>query len=140
MGFIKELKKEHGQIVVLLDKIGSGKLKEDELALKMTQWEEILLQHVTKEESKIHPALAEAGEANKKLGKLIQRSSNEMADVTISVVLFFKKYSGQAIQGAKMKKKFAADFKNLRKALMERVEVEENLLFTEYEKLFPDNS
>ncbi len=140
MGFIAELKDEHKKIVKLLDTIGSGKLKEDELSEKMDLWEDILLQHVTKEDAKIHPVLAKAAENDKKLDKLIKRSSKEMADVTIGVVLFFQKYSKQPIKGSKMKKKFTSDFKSLRKALLERVKVEEEDLFSEYEKLFPESS
>ena len=135
MGFIADLKEEHQQIVVLLDEIGSGRFVGEQLADKMAEWEEVLVKHVTKEDTQLHPVLVKAGESDEKLAELVNSSTTEMADVTICVVLFFQKFSGKAIQGPEMKKEFADDFKNLRDALLERVKVEENNLFAEYEKL-----
>ncbi|MBF0444217.1 MAG: hemerythrin domain-containing protein [Magnetococcales bacterium] len=135
MEFIKKLKEEHKIVIKLLDKIGSTKPGSNEFLEKMSQCEEVLIQHVAKEDCEIHPALEKAGEKNKKLGKLIKQTSDEMAEVTLCVVLFFQKYTGNTIQGSKKKDRFTADFKNLRKVLLERVKVEENYLFSEFEKI-----
>jgi hemerythrin superfamily protein len=135
MEFIKKLKEEHKIVIKLLDKIGSAKPGGDNFLEKISQCEEILIQHVVKEDNQIHPALEKAGEKNKKLSKLVKRSSDEMAEVTLCAVLFFQKYSGNTIQGSKKKDRFSADFKNFRKVLLERIKVEENYLFSEYEKI-----
>ncbi|MBF0194707.1 MAG: hemerythrin domain-containing protein [Magnetococcales bacterium] len=140
MEFIEKLKEEHGVVVELLDKIGATKPGDENFRQNMTQCEEILIQHVIKEDSKIHPALEKAAEKNKKLSKRLKRTSDEMAEVTLCAVLFFQKYSKDTALKSKKKNRFTTDFKNLRKVLIERVKVEENYLFSEYEKIAKKNA
>lgn len=129
---IHTLKKQHGEILALFTDIKVGTINTEDGQKKLAKSKELLLAHLKLEDEKLYPALIEAAKQDNQLKSLVQGYITEMNEISVVALDFFKKYSGQKMQGME----FAKDYGKFIAALQQRIRREESVLYTEYDKRF----
>jgi len=125
-----QLRREHGQIVQVLEKIktaGVGSPVGQRLLLSAKQG---LLAHLAKEDEKLYPALNRAAQDDPSLRNTLEIFAKDMDTVSQAALDFFGKYEGG---GSGLE--FARDFGQLFAALGARIGREENILYKRYDAL-----
>jgi hypothetical protein len=127
---IEGFKKEHSEIIEELKKVKElGVLTEDGQAKLMPEIVD-LLKHLWSEDQWFYPVLLKASKHNKKLEEILSVFTNGLGDLHDEIQYFITIYS----KGVK-DNNFQRDYERLFDALSKRIEYEENILFSEYEKI-----
>ncbi len=127
---IEEFKKEHSEILAILNEVEGLDLLSKEGQAKLMSVKTILLEHLKKEDVKFYPVLCKVGEHNKNLKKILDLFTMDMKNVSKVALEFFDKYPG-SISG----KELQEEFKSLFVTLRNRIRNEENILYEEYEDI-----
>ena len=126
---IEELKKEHAEIVTMLNEVKELGIRSKEGQAKLMSAKVSLLAHIEKEEERFYPVLRKEAEINKQLESILDLLAVGMMDVSRVALEFFDKYS-RGVSG----KEFPKELENLFVALDKRIRDEEDILFPVYEK------
>ncbi len=127
---IEEFEEEHRQIIDRLlesKRLGVHSMEGRNTLCRM---QELLLTHLEKEDKNLYPALREHRERNPELRKMLDLFEEELTGITAFCSEFFEKYvtGGGGID-------FFRDCDKLYKALENRIQKEEDLLFPYYRAL-----
>ncbi len=125
---IEELKKDHSEIVAILNEVKELGILSKEGQAKLLSVKESLLAHLRKEDEQLYPVLKKGAEHNKDLKNTLDLFAIDMENVSRVVQEFFDKYS-RGVSGKELQK----EFENLCEALDKRVRNEEDILYDEYE-------
>ena len=122
----EQLKKEHSVIQDLLHDAKEQGITSDEGQSKFKKAKDLLLQHLKKEDDELYPLLTKNG-ASKAIADTF---SEEMKAISKVANDFFTKY-----ENAQSGLEFAQDFEAFLSALSSRIRKEENVLYSEYDKV-----
>lgn len=127
---IDELKKDHAVLLDTLNKIKSLGISSADGQAALVSVKTTLLSHLKKEDLQLYPVLKKAANSDKKLTQILEIYANDMENISKFIFEFFDKYSkgGSGLS-------FAADFGKLFATLSNRIRREEEILYSEYEKL-----
>ncbi|MFQ5963851.1 MAG: hemerythrin domain-containing protein [Candidatus Scalinduaceae bacterium] len=126
---IEELKKDHSEIVAVLNEVKELGILSKEGQAKLLSAKEHLLTHLNKEDEQLYPLLRKKAEKNKQLKNALDLCAIDMENVSRVVQGFFDKYSRGVIPDTELQK----EFENLFVALGKRISNEEDILYDEYE-------
>ena len=127
---IKELKKDHSEIVATLNEIKELGILSKEGQAKLLSAKERLLAHIKKEDEQLYPVLKKAAKNNKQLKNALDLCAIDMENVSRIVLEFFDKYSRE-VPGEELQR----EFENLCEALGKRMTNEEDVLYEEYDMM-----
>ncbi len=125
---IKELKKDHSEIVATLNEIKELGILSKEGQAKLLSAKERLLTHLKKEDEQLYPILKKEAKNNKQLESALDLCAIDMENVSRIVLKFFDKYS-RGVSGEELQR----EFENLFVALGKRIRNEEDILYEEYD-------
>ncbi len=123
---IKELKKDHSEIVAILNEVKELGILSKEGQAKLLSAKEHLLTHLNKEDEQLYPVLIKKAEDNERLKDTLDLFAMDMEKVSRVVQEFFDKYS-RGVSGKELQK----EFENLCEALDKRISNEEDILYEE---------
>ncbi len=127
---IEELKKEHSEIVAVLNEVKELGILSKEGQAKLLSVKEHLLIHLKKEDEQLYPVLKKEAEHNKSLKNALDLCAIDMENVSRVVLEFFDKYS-RGVLGKELQR----EFENLCEALGKRMTNEEDVLYEEYDMM-----
>ncbi len=130
---IKELKKEHSEILATLNEVKQLGVLSKEGQDKLLDLEVSLLAHLEMEDDQLYPALRKEAEHSNSIKDTLDLFAIDMESVSKIVREFFEEYS-EGFSGMELEK-ISEDFENLLKALNKRICYEEESLYEEYETL-----
>ena len=125
---IKELKKDHSEIVATLNEIKELGILSKEGQAKLLSAKEHLLAHIKKEDEQLYPTLKKEAKNNKQLESALDLCAIDMENVSRIVREFFDKYS-RGVSGEELQR----EFESLSVALGKRIRNEEDILYDEYD-------
>jgi len=125
---IKELKKEHSEIISILEEVKRLGIHSREGRSKLMSAKEYLLEHLHKENEQLYPALRKEAEHNSVLKTELAIFAMDPEYVSRVASEFFDRYSEGVID-----KDFQINFESLVAALHARIRNEEESLYQEYE-------
>ncbi len=128
---IEELKKEHSEIVAILNEVEGLDMLSKEGQANLLPAKERFLTHLKKEDRQLYPVLIKEAENNKQLEIALDLCAIDMENVSRIVLKFFDKYSRRAFSGTEIQR----EFENLFTSLDKRIRNEEDILYYEYERL-----
>ncbi len=127
---IEEFKKEHSEIIAILNEVKKLGIHSEEGRSKLMSAKEYLLEHLRKENEQLYPVLRKKAEHNGILKDELDMFAMDPEYVSRVVLEFFDKYSGGTID-----KDFQINFESLFAALNARIRNEEESLYQEYEEI-----
>ncbi|MDH5681306.1 MAG: hemerythrin domain-containing protein [Spirochaetota bacterium] len=129
---VNELKKEHDILVTVLNEVKEIGISSQEGKDKLSAAKNGLLAHLKKEDEQLYPKLRVAATSNEQLQRTLDHFLREMEEISSFAIEFFGKYEsgGEGVE-------FIRDFGKLIGGLRGRIRREENILYPEYDKLFP---
>jgi hypothetical protein len=127
---IEELKKEHSEIVAMLNEVRELGIHSKEAQAKLMSAKAHLLAHLKKEDERLYPVLRKEAVHNKTIKKEVDMFTMDPEYVSRVASEFFDKYSG-----GEMNDNFSINFESLLAALNARIRNEEDALYEEYEKI-----
>ncbi|MCK5707320.1 MAG: hemerythrin domain-containing protein [Candidatus Aureabacteria bacterium] len=127
---IEELKKEHSEIITLLDKVKELGFYSNEGRKILLSTKDLIILHLKKENEKLYPILRKAAWNDERLKKILNIIARDMENVKNSVLQFYEKYSD-----ASSAFEYAKDYGELLWMIGNRVQREEDILFKEYDNL-----
>ncbi len=127
---IEELKKEHAEIVAILNEVEGLDILSKEGQAKLLSAKEHFLTHLKKEDERLYPVLRKEAVHNKTIKKEVDMFATDPEYVSRVASEFFDKYSGGEID-----EDFSINFESLLAALSARIRNEEEALYEEYEKI-----
>lgn len=127
---IDELKKEHLQIAVTLNKVNTFGIYSAEGQSLLLESKNSLLSHLHREDLEIYPTLEGAAHNDPQLRRTLDVFAKDMDSISKTALEFFEKYS---LGGSGLE--FARDFGRLFSTLQMRIGREERILYEEYLKL-----
>jgi regulator of sigma D len=127
---IEELKREHSEIVAMLNEIERLEILSKEGQSKLMPAKERFLTHLKKEDEQFYPVLRKDAENNKQLESALDLCAIDMENVSRIVLEFFDKYYGGVID-----EDFQREFERFFAAINKRIEAEEDILYDEYESM-----
>ncbi len=125
---IEELKKDHSEIVAILNEVKKLGILSKEGQAKLLSAKAHLLTHLNKEDEQLYPVLRKKAEHNEHLQDALDLCVMDMENVSRVVQEFFDKYSRGVSE-----KELQREFENLFVALGKRITNEEDILYDEYE-------
>ncbi len=128
---IEELKREHSEIVAILNEVKGLDILSKEGQAKLLPAKECLLTHIKKEDEQLYPVLRKEADNNKQLESALDLCAIDMENVSRIVLEFFDKYSRRAFSDTELQR----EFENLFTALDKRIRNEEDILYDEYEMM-----
>ncbi len=126
----EELKREHSEIVAILNEVEGLDILSEEGHAKLLSAKERFLTHLKKEDRHLYPVLIKEANDNKLLEGTLVLLAIDMMDVSRVVQEFFDKYS-RGVSGKELQKEFETLFVVLDKW----VRSEEDILYDEYDKI-----
>ncbi len=130
---IEELKKEHSEILAVLNEVREHGILSKEGQDKLISLEAGLYAHLEMEDDQLYPTLKKEAEHSNSMKDILELFAIDMEDVTKIAREFFKKYS-EGFSGVELDT-LSEDFENLFSALTKRISNEEETLYEEYETL-----
>ncbi len=127
---IEELKKDHSEIVAILNEVKELGILLKEGQAKLLSAKTHLLTHLNKEDEQLYPVLRKKAEKNKHLKNALDLFAIDMENVSSVVQEFFDKFS-RGVSGKELQK----EFENLCEALDKRISNEEDILYEECEMM-----
>ena len=127
---VKELEKDHFEIVKTFKEIVQTGIGTTEGQQKLAKVKALLLNHLQKEDKYLYPELKKAGEKDKQLKSTLETFAADMEKITEKALAFFDKYEkgGKGIG-------FAKDFGSLFSKLTIRIRREETILYELFKNL-----
>lgn len=125
----EELKRDHEEIVELLNKIKELGISSAEGKEMFLSAKKGLLAHLDKEDKSLYPHLKKMADNNQDLKRTLEIFAKDIKGVSKIALEFFTKYS----QGGSSME-FAKDFGRLVGILNVRIRKEEKILYPEYDK------
>ncbi len=129
---IEEFKREHSEIVAILNEAKELGILSKEGQVKLMSVKASLLEHLWNENERLYPVLWKAAEKNNDLKDVLDLFAIEMDEVSKVVQGFFDKYCGGVVDEDE---DFPSEFEKLFASISKRIKDEENILYGEYEKL-----
>ncbi len=123
---IEELKKDHSEIVAILNEVKELGILSKEGQAKLLSAKAHLLRHLNKEDEQLYPVLRKKAEKNKNLKNALDLFAIDMENVSSVVQEFFDKFA-RGVSGKELQK----EFENLCEALDKRISNEEDILYEE---------
>jgi len=127
---IEELKREHSEIVTMLNEVQGLEILSKEGQSKLMSVKEILLEHLWNENERLYPVLWKEAEHNNDIKDVLDLFAVEMENVSIIVQEFFDKYYGGVID-----EDFPREFERFFAAISKRIKDEEDILYDEYDMM-----
>ncbi len=127
---IEELKREHSEIVAILNEVEGLDILSKEGQAKLMSAKERLLTHLKKEARQLYPVLIKDAENNKQMESALDLCAIDMENVSRIALDFFNKYYGEVID-----EDFQREFERFFAAINKRIEAEEDILYDEYETM-----
>ena len=127
---IEELKREHSEIVAMLNEVEGLEILSKEGQSKLMPAKERFLTHLKKEDEQFYPVLRKDAENNKQLESALDLCALDMENVPRIALEFFDKYYGGVID-----EDFQREFERFFAAINKRIEAEEDILYDEYESM-----
>ncbi len=127
---IEEFKKEHSEILALLNEVKQLGIHSPEGRSKLISAKEYLLEHLNKENEQLYPVLNKEAESNKELQNELDMFAIDPEQLTNVVHEFFDDYTGGDTD-----KDFQINFQSLVASLNARIRNEEESLYHEYEEI-----
>ena len=127
---IGELKKEHSEILAILNEVEGFDILLKEGQAKLMSVKMILLEHLRKEDVKFYPVLYKVAEHNNNLKNVLDLFVMDMENVSRVALEFFDKFSRGTLE-----KNPQEEFESLFVTLRNRIRNEEDLLYKEYERM-----
>ncbi|MCP5104694.1 MAG: hemerythrin domain-containing protein [bacterium] len=128
--FIEELGKEHDFIIEQLAAVKRMGVHTMEGRSQLNKTKNELLKHLKREDEGLYPSIRRAAGKNEKLKSVADTFEDEMKEISVFCIEFFKKYS---IGGGGIE--FFRDCDKLYRSLESRIQKEEEILFAVYEEL-----
>ena len=127
---IKELKAEHEQLTMTLQKVKSlGKITPETKNL-LSESKQALLDHIKKEDDFLYPIMYKRAEHDPKLAVILKIFGQDLKKLATQVLVFYEKYEQEDHEAD-----FSKDFTQFFAALSNRIGNEESILFKEYEQI-----
>ncbi len=130
---IEELKKEHSEILAVLNEVREHGILSKEGQDKLISLEAGLYAHLEMEDDQLYPTLKKEAEHSNSMKDILELFAIDMEDVTKIAREFFKKYS-EGFSDVELDT-LSEDFENFFSALTKRISNEEETLYEEYETL-----
>ena len=127
---IDQLIKEHFKILADLTEANNLGIITEKGQSKLFSAKADLLEHLKNEDEHLYPVLRKEAENNKNLEIILNTFSNEMEDISISIMKFIDKYSNGVLDS-----KYVVSFESIFATLSARIKKEESVIFVEYEKI-----
>ncbi len=151
---IAEFKAEHSEIINALMRVKVLGVHSKDGQRILLSAKDKLLEHLRKEDELLYPALKGAAETNKELRQQLDVLSKDMEGVSKLAFHFFEKYSEgmpadrdastpsfcerlKKLLGKRnsLESEFSRDFETLYRAILKRIQKEESILYTAFERL-----
>jgi hypothetical protein len=127
---IEELKKEHSELVAILNEVKGLDILSKEGQAKLLSAKERFLSHLKKEDRQLYPVLIKEANDNELLEGTLVLLAIDMSDVSRVVQEFFDKYYGGVID-----EDFQKEFETFFAVISKRIMDEEDILYDEYDKI-----
>src|SRR5512143_2646366 len=124
---IEELKKEHADILDILDQVTTLGISSGPGREKLLSAKDLLMAHVAKEDERYYPGLRRAAEDDKNLKMMLDYFIKDMERVSKKAMHVFDKYSRGGDEA-----EFAGEIKLLCVMLKDRIRTEEKNLFARF--------
>ncbi len=144
MELVKQLKDDHTKIIHGFEFVRKGiteeKFEDGDMINQLKDLKDILVVHLSLEDEKLYPGLIDAGGEAKELG---EKFSNEMFEISNRIIIFLEKYmdvafldesKGKVILNLLKSSEFRKELDNVMKIVSKRIDAEENILFSAFEK------
>ncbi|MCB0278707.1 MAG: hemerythrin domain-containing protein [Calditrichaeota bacterium] len=132
MELINELRQEHQVLLQMISQIKNLGILSDEGYFKLLNSKQILIDHLTKEDTALYPLLYKGARKDKELKDLLYNLLSEMNNLTSEVLDFYSKYDDRT---SFSKEEFAKDITYVMLQLKNRIVKEEEHLYRAYDKL-----
>ncbi len=126
---IKKLRVEHAHMLDLLTRAKSEGIGSEAFRNNLTEVKNLLVKHLELEDMLVYPLLDKAAVNNNKLKKMLDEFKEEMNEIATFAMDFFDRLSHES--GAKLQK----DFKSFMNILLQRIVMEEKVLYKAYEDM-----
>ncbi len=127
---IDQLIKEHFKILADLTEANNLGIITEKGQSKLFSAKSDLLEHLKNEDEHLYPVLRKEAENNKNLEIILNTFSNEMEDISISIMKFIDKYSNGVLDS-----QYIVSYESIFATLSARIKKEESIIFAEYEKI-----
>jgi tRNA A22 N-methylase len=127
---IEEFKREHSEIVAILNKAKELGILSKEGQVTLMSVKASLLEHLWNENERLYPVLWKAAERDKDLKELLDLFAIGMEDVSNVAQRFFDKFYEGTLD-----KNFQHEFEEFFVTISKRIKNEEEILYDEYEKI-----
>jgi predicted restriction endonuclease len=131
LDIINELKKEHAKIKESFKTIEKMGLFHKDARKELIKVKDLFLEHLKKEDEEVYPRLKIASSNDEHLMQILNYFEDEAKLISKFTNIFFNKHSKQSSSEG-----FQREFKVIHSILLKRIEKEEELFLSEYEKLF----
>ena len=135
MELIQQLKQEHVKILQGFESIkkgvAKGKSGDVDLINQLRDLKYTLVVHLDLEDTRLYPALINAGGEAKELG---EKFSAEMLEISKTDIIFFGKYMSETIGDLLKSSEFRKELDSVIQSITKRINAEEKILFPVYEK------
>ena len=128
---IEELKREHSELVAILNEVKGLDILSKEGQTKLLSAKERFLSHLNKEDRQLYPVLIKEANDNELLEGTLVLLAIDMSDVSRVVQEFFDKYYGGVID-----EDFQKEFEIFFAVISKRIMDEEDILYDELIRLF----
>ncbi len=128
---IEKFKREHSEIVDALKEVKEHGIHAKESKAKLMSVKLSLIEHLDVEDEKFYPVLWKEAEQNKKLKEVLKIFAKDLENISRVVFGFFDSYD-KGVSGDRL----SGDFETLFMVIRYRMDNEENILYSEYEKIF----
>lgn len=129
--FIEELKKEHVEIINLLESVKKMRFfKQEEERNIFLKAKQLIGSHMINENVRLYPLLIEAGKTDIRLKKMLDNFASDMEIVSEEIMQFLDRYSSGIPD-----REFAKDYGKTIALLKSRMRHEEIILYKEYDRI-----
>ncbi|UCE79997.1 MAG: hemerythrin domain-containing protein [Nitrospiraceae bacterium] len=131
LDLINQLKKEHAEIKDSLKKIEQMDLYRKEARNELMKVKGLFLQHLKKEDEEVYPKLKMASSNDEDLMHMLNYFEDDAKLISKFTSIFFDRhFNKHSSEG------FQMEFRVICSTLLNRIEIEEEIFFPEYDKLF----
>ena len=127
---IKELKAEHQQLTMILQKVKKLGIITSETKMLLSESKQSLLDHIKKEDDLLYPVMYQQAEHDPKLAVILKIFGQDLEKLAAQVLAFYEKYEQESKETD-----FSKDFTQFFATLSNRIGKEESILFKEYEQI-----
>lgn len=133
MRLTAELKKEHVHITSILSDVRTTAVSYSAATVQVLQARELFLTHTRKEDTRLYPPLRARLYNDGHLTELLKAFTLDFSFVSSLAADFFS-----SLDRGISEENFYTKLFRLSNALRERIEKEENILYAEFDRLFPE--